>query len=102
MEQLINISSEELFGATSRLVEPSGIDTLSGIASLGGGYQAATGVVALLFIFILVRYFELYRYLIGSSISKQSNRPDIHIYSAELKNIELFTCLIGVDRKSVV
>ena len=96
MEQLINISSEELFGATSRLVEPSGIDALSGIASLGGGYQAATGVVALLFIFILVRYFELYRYLIGSSISKQSNRPDIHIYSAELKNIELFTCLIGV------
>ena len=96
MEQLSNISAEELFGTASRLVEQAGNNTLLGIASLGGAYQVATGVVALLFIFILVRYFDLFRYLIISSFSKQSNRPDIHIYSAELKNIELFTSLMGV------
>ena len=96
MVQTSNISAEELFGTACRLVEQTHSNTLTGIASLGGGYQAATAVVALLFIFILVRYFELFRYLIVSSISKQSNRSDIHIYSAELKNIELFTSLMGV------
>ena len=96
MEQLSNISAEELFGSASRLVEQTGNNTLLGIASLGGAYQVATGVVALLFIFILVRHFDLFRYLIISSFSKQSNRSDIHIYSAELKNIELFTSLMGV------
>ena len=96
MEQLSNISAEELFGTASRLAEQAGNNTLLGIASLGGAYQVATGVVALLFIFILVRYFDLFRYLIISSFSKQSNRSDIHIYSAELKNIELFTSLMGV------
>ena len=96
MEQLSNISAEELFGTASRLVEQAGNNTLLGIASLGGAYQVATGVVALLFIFILVRHFDLFRYLIISSFSKQSNRSDIHIYSSELKNIELITSLMGV------
>ena len=96
MEQTVNISAEELFGTASRLVEQVESNALTGIASLGGAYQAATGVVALLFIFILVRYFDLFRHLIFSSLSKQSNRPDIHIYSSELKNIELFTSLMGV------
>ena len=58
-------------------------------------YQLATGVVALLFIFISVRYFEIFRYLITSSVSKSVGRPDIHIYSAEIKNIEILTSLIG-------
>ena len=96
MEQLSNISAEELFGTANRLVEQAGNNTLLGIASLGGAYQVATGVVALLFIFILVRHFDLFRYLIISSFSKQSNRSDIHIYSSELKNIELITSLMGV------
>ena len=90
MEQTLNnISAEELFGTTSRLVEQVESNALAGIASLGGAYQAATGVVALLFIFILVRYFDLFRHLVVSSISKQGNRSDIHIYSSELKNIEI-------------
>ena len=97
MEQTLNnISAEELFGTTSRLVEQVESNALAGIASLGGAYQAATGVVALLFIFILVRYFDLFRHLVVSSISKQGNRSDIHIYSSELKNIEIFTSLMGV------
>ena len=97
MEQTLNsISAEELFGTASQLAKQLEGNTLSDIASLGGAYQVATAVVALLFIFISVLYSDLFRYLIASSIRKQGNRPDIHIYSAELKNIELFTSLMGV------
>ena len=97
MEQHLSpISAEELFGKTSHLVTHGGESLLSDIASLGTLYQIATGVVALLFIFILVRHFDLFRYLIISSVSKKSDRSDIHIYSTEIKNIELFTSLIGV------
>ncbi len=97
MEQNLSpISAEELFGQTSHLVQQGGDGFLSGIASLGSLYQIATGVVALLFIFILVRYFDLFRYLVVSSVSKKSDRSDIHIYSAEIKNIEIFTSLMGV------
>ena len=61
MEQALdNISALELFGVASRLAEQEGDKTLSGIISLGGAYQAATAVVALLFIFIIVLYFELH------------------------------------------
>ncbi len=95
LQSMENISAEELFGATCRLVVESGNTALIGITSLGAMYQLATGVVALFFIFILVRYFELIRYLVFSSISKQGNRADIHIYSAEIKNIEILTSLIG-------
>ena len=89
------ISVEELFGATSRMVVEDNLVRLSGIASLGSMYQLATGVVALLFTFILVRYFDLFRYLILSSVSKSANRSDIHIYSSEIKNIEIITSLVG-------
>lgn len=95
LQSVEHISAEELFGTTSRLVVENGNTELSGIASLGSMYQLATGCVALLFIFILVRYFDLFRYLIISSVSKRANRSDIHIYSAEIKNIEIFTSLIG-------
>ena len=97
MEQTLSyISDEELFGAASQLVALGGEGGVSGIASLGGLYQLATGVVALLFIFILVRYFELFRYLLTSSISKTADRSNLHVYSAEIKNIEIFTSLMGV------
>ena len=97
MEQILtNISAEELFGTASRVAEQGGENALLGIASLGGAYQAATAAVALLFIFILVRYFNLFSHLILSSISKQSNRTDLHIYSADVKNIEIFSSAIGV------
>ena len=89
------ISAEELFGATSRMVVEDNLVGLSGIASLGSMYQLATGVVALLFTFILVRYFDLFRYLVLSSVSKSANRSDIHIYSSEIKNIEIITSLVG-------
>jgi hypothetical protein len=95
LQSVVNISAEELFGATSRLVVENNNVGLLGIASLGSMYQLATGVVALFFIFIAVRYFDLFRYLIISSISKSANRSDIHIYSAEIKNIEILTSLIG-------
>ena len=93
---LDTIPAEALFGAESRLVEQVGSDALSGVASLGAIYQGATAIVALLFIFILVHYFSLFRHLILSSFSKQHNHSDIHIFAAELKNIRLFTSLMGV------
>ena len=97
MEQTTNyISAEELFGATSQLAEQVEELSLSGIASLGIAYQSVTALVALLFIFILVRHFNLFQHLIVSSISKQSNRSDIHIYSADIKNIEIVTNGVGV------
>ncbi len=96
LQDSILISAKELFGATSRLVVENSHSELLGIASLGSMYQLATGAVALLFIFILVRYFDLFRHLIISSVSKSASRSDIHIYSAEIKNIEILTSLIGV------
>ena len=91
------ISAEELFGVASQLVVKNDNFGLSGIASLGSMYQLATGVVALFFIFIAVRFFDLFRYLIISSVSKSADRSDIHIYSAEIKNIEILTSLIGAS-----
>ena len=72
------------------------LDGLSGIDSLGAAYQAATGIIALLFIFIFVRFYDIFRYLILSSLSNRVSRSDIHIYSSEIKNIEILTGIIGV------
>jgi hypothetical protein len=94
--QILNfIPAEEVYGAKSRLVEQVGPEPLSGVASLGGVYQIATAIIALLFIFILVRHFALFRHLIESSISKQKKNTDNHIFSSELKNIKIFTSLVG-------
>jgi hypothetical protein len=94
--QILNfIPAEEVFGAESRLVEQVSLGPLSGVGSLGGFYQIATAIIALLFIFILVRHFGLFRHLIESSFSKQKKNTDIHIFSSELKNIKIFTSLVG-------
>ncbi|MBO4935420.1 MAG: DUF4271 domain-containing protein [Alistipes sp.] len=103
MEQTINhISAQTMFGAASELVVEQGNGVLSGIASLGTMYQIATGVVALLFIFIMVRYFDLVRYLLLSTVSKRIDRSDIHIYSADINNIEIVTSLAGVSLISLL
>ena len=95
-QQLTPISSEELFGLASRLATPSGELPLSGIASLGPLYQVATGIVALLFIFIMVKYFDIFVHIITLFVRSKSKRVDIHIYSAEIHNIELFTSIAGL------
>ena len=96
MEQIFNhIPAKELFGANSKLVEQVSEATMAGISSLGTTYQIATSIIALLFIFILVGYFDLFRYLMLSSFSSQSNSSDMHLFSREAKNIKLFTSLIG-------
>ncbi len=103
MEQMQSvISAEELFGSASNLVQQRCNEALSGIASLGTLYQVATAVVALLFISILVRYFDLFRYLLLSFISKKTNRSDIHIYAAEVHNIEVFTSIAGISLLSLL
>ena len=97
MEQILNIiPAEELFGTTSQLVAQGGSDLLSGIASLGAMYQVITGMVALLFIFICVKFFEIFRYLLLSLVSNKVSRSNIHIYSSEIKNIEILTSIIGI------
>ena len=96
MLQILNfIPAEEVYGTKSRLVEQVCPEPLSGVASLGGVYQIATAIIALLFIFILVRHFALFRHLIETSVSKQKKNTDNHIFSSELKNIKIFTSLVG-------
>jgi len=103
MESLGNaISPEELFGKASRLVAQLPYGGLEGIASLGTLYQVAVAVVALLFIFIVVRYFDLFTHLIISSISKVNSRSDIHIYAAEVNNIEIITSIAGISLISLL
>ena len=63
--QILNfIPAEEVYGAKSRLVEQVSSEPLSGIGSLGNIYQVAAAIIALLFIFILVHHFGLFRHLI--------------------------------------
>ena len=96
MEQIIDrIPANELFGAKNQLVNEFVDNPISGIATLGGGYQAATAVVALLFIFILVRYFDLFRYIAISALSNQGRNSDLNIIARETQSIKLVTCLNG-------
>ena len=102
MEQTLNtISAEELFGATSSVVEQVDDNVISGVALLGSWYQVATGVAALLFIFILVRYSNPIRLLLASFVGSGS-RSDLHIFSAEIRNIEIFTGISGISLISLL
>ena len=94
-------TAEEMFGGATTLVVDSSNEAISGVASLGGLYQVAIGIVALLFTFILVRYYALFRHLILSAISRGANRPDLNIFSSEIRNIEIFTSIAGVSLLSL-
>ena len=89
------IGANELFGAKSQLVEQVAHSPIAGIATLGGLYQAATAIAAIFFIFILVRYFDLFRYLILSSFSTQSSSSDMHLFMREAQSVKLVTCFNG-------
>ena len=104
MEQLQhNISAEELFGKSSHLVvAQEGGDTFSEIAQLGTLYQIATAIVALLFIFILVRYLYLFRHILLSFFSNKAKHSDMHIYTAEIHNIKIFTSVAGISLLSLL
>lgn len=102
MNQVVNtITAEELFGVGSTLVEQIDERVLSGVASLGSWYQVATGVVALLFIFILVCYNNPLRVLFSSFIGR-SSYSNLSVFSSEIRNIELLTSLGGVSMLSLV
>lgn len=102
IEELNNISAEELFGRASRLVAQVGEGSISDIVSLGTMYQILTGIIALLFIYVSVRYFDIIIHLLLSSLSKRISRPDNHIYTAEIKNIKIITSAIGVALLSLL
>lgn len=95
------ISAEELFGAASELATQVTDATTSDIDSLGSFYQIATGVVALLFIFILVRYYKLFSVLLLSFVSKSGQNSDLHSFSAEIHNIQIFTSIAGLSLLSL-
>lgn len=97
MEELLNnISAEELFGSASRLVVEKAQESVLGITSLGSGYQIAVTVIALTLIFAMVRYAEAFRYILLSMISPHLKGSDNHIFSAEIRNIEIMLGIIGV------
>ena len=96
MDQILNIIPvEELFGTDSALVAQSCDAATVGVALLGSLYQVAAGVIGIFFMSIFVHFFELFRHLILSTISGKAKRSDIHIYSAEIKNIEIITSVVG-------
>ena len=97
VETVNRISATELFGGSSELVLRGAEVADLGIASLGVAYQVATGVVALLFAVMLMRYYELIRHLLLSFVSRRVNRPEIHIYAAEIHNVEILTSVAGVS-----
>ena len=102
MNQAVNtITAEELFGVGSTLVEQIDERVLSGVASLGSWYQVATGVVALLFIFILVRYSNPLQVLFSSFIGK-SSLSNLSVFSSEIRNIEVLTSIGGVSMLSLL
>ena len=97
MEQTTNIiSAKELFGEACRLAIQSAGEAIPDISSLGLIYQIATSVVALLFIFVLVRYSEQFRFLLLSFANKSTKQSGMHIYSAEIRNIEIFMSIVGL------
>ena len=95
------ISAEELFGKVNTLVSQGEELASCGIASLGTGYQFITGGVALLFIFILVKFLPLFLHLIAASLSMGGGRVDLHVISSEARNIEIFTSLAGLTLLSL-
>ena len=97
MEHTTNIiSAKELFGEASRLAVQSVGEAIPDISSLGLVYQITTSVVALIFIFVLVRYSELFRYLLLSFANKSIKQSGMHIYTAEIRNIEIFMSIVGL------
>ena len=78
-EEQIIASAVDIYGSNSYLA-PQGVEeAVLGISSLGVGYQIATGVVALLFIFISVRYSDAILNLVFSLFSRRISRSDSHI-----------------------
>lgn len=101
-EGLNQISAEELFGVASSLATYVEEAPISGIASLGPMYQLATGGVALLFIFILVRYYNIFGAIVASFFSKNENRTDFYSTSADLQNIKIFMSIAGLSLISLL
>ena len=91
------ISAKELFGEASRLAVQSTSEAVAGISSLGLLYQVTTSVIALLFLFVLVRYSDQFRYLLLSFANRNIKQSEMHIYAAELRNIKIFMSFIGIS-----
>lgn len=91
------ISAKELFGEASHLAVQSTSEAVAGISSLGLLYQVTTSVIALLFLFVLVRYSDQFRYLLLSFANRNIKQSEMHIYASELRNIKIFMSFIGIS-----
>ena len=91
------ISAEELFGKASTLASQAEVLAVSDVYSLGSMYQVVASIVALIFIFTLVKYMPMFRYLVSASLNFGGGRVDLHFVSSEARNIEIFTSLAGLS-----
>ena len=103
IERPYTISAKELFGELSHLVALNSDEMVPSILSLGVIYQVVASVAALLFVFVLVRYFDQFQHLLFSFASKSTKQSDgIHIYAAEIRNIEIFMSIVGFSLISLL
>ena len=95
---LHNIASpEQAFGTLSTLVESNAATTGFDKAILGAPYQVAVAAIGLVYIVILVRYWDFLRYFTLSAIGfKGTKRDKAHINPGEQTNIEVVMFILGL------
>ena len=91
------VSAEEIFGEACTLASQGEELAIGGISSLGTIYQIVTGCLALLFIFILVKYMPMFHNLVAASFNFRRGRVDLHFISTEARNIEIFISIAGLS-----
>lgn len=97
MEESLNtISAEELFGAANRLIVEGGEAPFGDIASLGGLYQAAIAVVAVVYIFTVVKFSDVLFFILGSLVKTTQQHANDKVYSSVINNVERMMALVGV------
>lgn len=90
------ISAEELFGAANRLIVEGGEAPFGDIASLGGLYQAAIAVVAVVYIFTVVKFSDVLFFILGSLVKTTQQHANDKVYSSVINNVERMMALVGV------
>ena len=96
------VSAEDIFGSASQLVKHDMTGTAFDVSSLGVGYQVAVAAVAIIIIFAMVRYAEVFYHILFSAVSRRAKRSDIHIFSSEIHNLEIVVGIIGVVTLSLL
>ena len=97
MEEMPIISAEELFGATSRLVVDKGGAVFGDIASLGSLYQVVVAVVAVAYIFAVLKFSDVLLYILGSLLGRgNTQHANDKVYSSVINNVERLMAVVGI------